>query len=108
MDDVRALYEVKDSWQIVDVRETYEWRAGHIEGAIHVPLGELMAGREQGHVDPSRPVVVVCKTGNRSELAALMLQARGFDAQNLEGGAESWVAAGLPLVDSEGAPGRVA
>jgi hypothetical protein len=52
-------------------------------------------------------VVVVCKTGNRSELAALMLQARGFDAHNLEGGTESWVTAGLPIVDSEGGPGRV-
>ena len=108
MDDVRGLYESKDSWQILDVREPYEWRAGHIEGAIHVPLGEVMAGRELGRLDPSRQVVVVCKTGNRSELASLMLQARGFEAQNLEGGTEGWVAAGLPIVDEGGAPGRVA
>lgn len=52
-------------------------------------------------------MVVVCKTGNRSELAALMLQARWFDAHNLEGGTESWVTASLPIVDSEGGPGRV-
>jgi rhodanese-related sulfurtransferase len=108
VDDVRALYETRDSWQILDVREPYEWRAGHIEGAVHVPLGEVMAGREQGIIDPARRVIVVCKTGNRSELATLMLQARGYEAQNLEGGTESWVAAGLPIVDSEGAPGRVA
>jgi rhodanese-related sulfurtransferase len=67
-----------------------------------------MAGQEKGRLDPERPVVVVCKTGNRSELAAVMLQARGFQAENFEGGTEAWVAAGLPILASDGSPGRVA
>ena len=108
MDDYRDLYEHREDWQILDVRETFEWNAGHIEGAVHIPLGEVIAGRERGQLDPTRPVLVVCKSGNRSELAALMLQARGVDARNLEGGTEGWVAAGLPIAAADGSPGRVA
>lgn len=108
MDDPRLVYERRGEWQILDVREPYEWDAGHIEDAVHVPLNGVMAGAEQERLDPGRPVIVVCKTGNRSELAALMLQARGFEAHNLEGGTEAWVGAGLPIVASDGSPGRVA
>jgi len=50
----------------------------------------------------------VCRSGNRSELATLMLQARGFDAHNLEGGMEKWAAASLPFTASDGSEGRVA
>ena len=108
MNDVRQAFEERARFQIVDVREPYEWEAGHIEEAVHIPLGEVMAGREEGRLDRARPVLVVCKVGSRSELAAVMLQARGFEAQNLEGGTEAWMAAGLPLVASDGSPGKVA
>jgi len=107
MDDPRAVHENRERWQILDVREPYEWDAGHIEEAVHIPLAEVMAGAETGRLDPTRRVVVVCKTGNRSELAALMLQARGVDAHNLEGGTEAWVEAGLPIVAADGGPGHV-
>ncbi len=102
------VYPTLDDVQIVDVRERYEWDAGHIAGAIHVPLQALMAGAERGRVDPSRPVVAVCRVGNRSELATVMLQARGYDAANLEGGMEAWERAGLPFESSDGTPARVA
>lgn len=108
INDPRELFEQRERVQILDVREPYEWEAGHIEEAIHVPLGQLMAGDEKAQLDRERPVVVVCKTGNRSELAALMLQARGYDAHNLEGGTERWVSQGLPIVAADGSPGRVA
>ena len=108
MDDPRELHEKRDEVQILDVREPYEWEAGHIDGAVHIPLAQVMAGQEQGRLDSERPVVVVCKTGNRSELASVMLQARGFKAENFEGGTEAWVAAGLPIVAADGSPGTVA
>jgi rhodanese-related sulfurtransferase len=108
MDDPRVVYEQRDDVQILDVREQWEWDAGHIQEAVHVPLNEVMAGAESGRLDQDRPVVVVCKTGNRSELATLMLQARGYEAHNLEGGTERWAEAGLPIVASDGGPGRVA
>ncbi len=107
MDDPRELQERGDEVQILDVREQWEWDLGHIETARHIPLSEVMAGGERDRLRSDKPVVVVCKSGNRSELATLMLQARGFDAHNLTCGTEGWAAAGLPIVASDGTPGRV-
>ena len=103
----QGVYERRGEVQIVDVRETYEWDAGRIDGAVHVPLNELMAGRGPD-LDPERAVVAVCRSGNRSELATLMLQARGFEAYNLAGGMEAWARRGLPFSKPDGRPGRVA
>ena len=108
MEDPVQVYERRNEIQIVDVREPYEWEAGHIDGAIHIPLADVMAGREQGTLSTDRPVVLVCRSGNRSELATLMLQARGFEAHNLEGGMERWAASDLPFRASDGSEGRVA
>jgi rhodanese-related sulfurtransferase len=103
----KGVWERRDEIQIVDCRETDEWAAGRIEGAVHIPLNGILAG-SIGDLDQGRPVVVVCRSGNRSELGTLMLQARGFDAHNLEGGMEEWEREGLPFSTPEGAPGRVA
>jgi rhodanese-related sulfurtransferase len=59
-------------------------------------------------LDRSRPVAVICRTGNRSELATMMFQARGFDAYNVEGGMEAWDDAGFDMVTDDGTPARVA
>ena len=108
MATAKETYERKDEVQILDVREPYEWAAGHVEGSIHVPLAQVMAGAGQEQLADDRPVLVICRSGNRSELAALMLQARGLDAENVEGGLEDWARLGLPLVDANDGPGRVA
>lgn len=92
---------------LVDCREPYEWQAGRVDGSVHIPLNAIMSGSGTD-LDPDKPVVVICRSGNRSELATMMLQARGFDAHNLEGGIEAWVADGLPIVAQDGTPGRVA
>jgi len=102
-----GVYASRDDVQIVDVREAYEWEAGHIDEAVHVPLNQLMAGGGQD-LDRSRPVVAVCRSGNRSELAALILQARGYEAHNMQGGMEAWETAGLPFAAADGTTGRVA
>ncbi|HZP90125.1 MAG TPA: rhodanese-like domain-containing protein [Actinomycetota bacterium] len=103
----RGVYERLDEIQLIDCREPYEWAAGRVEGAIHIPLNTIMAGAT-GELDPERPVAVICRSGNRSELATLMLRARGFDAYNVEGGMEEWERQGLPFTTPDGAPGRVA
>jgi formylmethanofuran:tetrahydromethanopterin formyltransferase len=51
---------------------------------------------------------VISGQANRSEVAKLMLEARGFDASIMEGGSEAWVAEGLPVTTPDGRPGRVA
>jgi rhodanese-related sulfurtransferase len=108
MDDLRQVWDQRDAVQILDCREGWEWEAGRIEGAIHVPLNSIMAGAEQGALDASKPVFVVCRSGNRSELASVMLRARGYDAENMEGGMERWEQLGLPFSAPDGGPGRVA
>ena len=82
--------------QIVDVREPDEWDEGHIPGAIHIPLGDLAA--RLGELDPTRPVIAVCRSGQRSLLAAEELGAVGFgDAVSLAGGMIAWHEAGRPV-----------
>ena len=92
---------------LVDCREPYEWEAGRVDGAIHIPLNDIMAGGGTD-IDRAKPVVVICRSGNRSELATMMFQARGLEAYNLEGGMEAWVRDGLPIAAPDGSPGRVA
>jgi rhodanese-related sulfurtransferase len=89
--------------QIVDVRLPGEWRAAHIEGAVHIPQDEL--DERLGEIDRERPVVVVCRSGARSSAAAQKLRAEGFQADNLEGGLLAWVDEGLALETGEGVPG---
>lgn len=103
----RGVAERFDEVQIVDVREPSEWEAGRIEGSVLIPLNQLMAGRAEG-LASERPVVLVCRSGSRSEVGALLLRARGYEAHNLQGGLEAWQAEGLPLTTPNGAPGTVA
>ncbi len=103
----KGVWERLAEVQLVDCREPYEWVAGRVEGAVHIPLNAIMAG-SSGELDAAKPVVVICRSGNRSELAAMMLQARGFEAHNLEGGMEEWEREGLPFTTPDGQPGRVA
>lgn len=107
LSDVRVVHDRLAEIQLVDCRELYEWDAGRIEGAVHIPLNSIMAGAG-ADLDKDRPIAVICRSGNRSELATMMLQARGFDAHNVEGGMEAWAAEGLPFMADDGSPGRVA
>jgi rhodanese-related sulfurtransferase len=93
----------EDAIQLVDVREPYEREAGHVAGSRHVPLAELTSAAPT--IDPSRPVVFVCRVGARSAMAAWSFARAGYDAHNLEGGMIGWDASGLPL---EPAGGHVA
>ena len=103
----RGVFDRLDEVTVVDVREPYEWQAGKIDGAIHIPLNALMSGAGS-ELDQGRPMVMVCRVGNRSELATLMMQARGFEAYNLEGGMDAWAREGLPFTAEDGGPGTVA
>lgn len=98
-------YAQKDRAQFLDVREFYEFDAGHIAGAIHIPLRRLPEKLDL--LDPDRPVIVACQIGQRSDTAARYLTEKGFEAYNLEGGMTLWSELGLPFVTGQGADGRV-
>jgi rhodanese-related sulfurtransferase len=105
--DPRTVFDRREEVQLLDVREPIEWNEGRIEGAVHIPLQQVLDGRTEG-LDPSRPVVIYCRTANRSEVARLMLEARGFQTHVMAGGSEAWVAEGLPFTTPDGRPGRLA
>jgi rhodanese-related sulfurtransferase len=81
---------------VLDVREDHEWEAGHVEGAVHVPLGEVP--ERAGELDPQKRTLVVCHLGGRSARATAYLQQLGHDVVNLDGGMDAWQAAGRPTV----------
>jgi rhodanese-related sulfurtransferase len=89
---------------VLDVREPVEWQHGHIEGALHIPLGELV--ERVGEV-PAGQTLVVCKVGGRSARAVAWLSAQGHDVVNLDGGMLEWEAAGRPMVSETGQDARV-
>lgn len=80
---------------IIDVREPSEWRAAHVPGAIHIPLGELE--QRLSELPPTRPLVAACRSGSRSADATRLLRERGYDAVNLAGGMRAWQRARLPI-----------
>jgi rhodanese-related sulfurtransferase len=74
-----------DDVQLLDVRSPLEWAAGTLPGAITMPLAELR-GRVQ-ELDPARPVVTVCRGGQRAYYATRILSQLGFaDVRTLTGG----------------------
>ncbi|HEX6753025.1 MAG TPA: rhodanese-like domain-containing protein [Solirubrobacterales bacterium] len=86
---------VEDGAQLVDVRAEHEWEMGRIAGATHLPLAEL--SERAGEIDRERPVVLYCRGGNRSTMAAEALVAEGYDAVKLSEGIVGWADEGLPL-----------
>ncbi|MCY0896985.1 MAG: MBL fold metallo-hydrolase [Alicyclobacillaceae bacterium] len=78
---------------LLDVRNHSEWEEGHIPQATHVMLGQLPD--RVGEIPTDKPIVVQCRTGGRSAIAASVLQAHGVsNVQNLLGGYEEWLKLG--------------
>jgi len=85
---------------VLDVREQHEFRSGHIPGALHIPLGELR--RRLRDLDRDRPVIAVCRSGNRSRVAARLLTREGYQVENLRGGMIAWMREHLPVRTGKG------
>ena len=106
--DPRQFASQANGCVLIDVREPAEFDTGHIAGAVNIPRGVLefqvdahpavsnVSDPALSHKD--QPLVVYCRTGGRSALAALNLQRMGFsDVRSIAGGITDWAAAGLPL-----------
>jgi rhodanese-related sulfurtransferase len=99
-------FEQRDDVQLLDVREPFEWAAGHIDGAVHVPMHSLRDGQDELAAD--RTIVCVCRSGVRSATVAQALVRAGYDAVNMLGGMHAWAAAGLPFISAGDEPPVVA
>jgi hydroxyacylglutathione hydrolase len=81
---------------VLDVRGRSEWDAGHLPGAVHIPLAELPDRLSE--VPLGTPIAVHCQVGGRSSIAVGLLKAAGRSSvSNVTGGFEAWTAAGFPL-----------
>ena len=86
---------VEDDVLVVDVRESREYRPGHVPGAKNLPLSVLPALLPE--VPKDRPVYVICQSGGRSAQATALMRAVGIDATSVAGGTGAWIEAGRPV-----------
>ncbi|MFC8914275.1 rhodanese-like domain-containing protein [Streptomyces sp. WAC05374] len=94
---------------VLDVRESDEWAAGHVEGALHVPMSDFVArfGEVTEAVADGRRAYVMCRVGGRSAQVTQYLVQQGIDAVNIDGGMLAWEGAGRPMVTDDGSPASV-
>jgi rhodanese-related sulfurtransferase len=99
LSDIQALMSSAEPL-IIDVRELDEFREGHVPGAINIPRGllEFQISNDVSLQKLNRSTIVYCKTSGRAALAAVTLQAMGFqNVVSLVGGFQAWVAAKCPV-----------
>ncbi len=76
---------------LIDVREVDEFARGHVPGAVNIPMSEIGDRLEEL---PGEAFDVICQAGGRSARVVEALEARGYDATNVEGGTGEWIAQG--------------
>jgi rhodanese-related sulfurtransferase len=87
---VKALQEEGEKFVLLDVREPWEWETARIEGAKHIPMGDVPARAHQ-ELDPDGHIVVMCHHGVRSLTVTNWLRQQGFDkVQSMRGGIDGW------------------
>jgi rhodanese-related sulfurtransferase len=92
---------------LLDVRQADEYSAGHAPGSTRHPLTAITAGADLPEAAAGRPLLAICRSGNRSQRAADLLAARGAAVLNVSGGMSAWAAAQLPVQDAAGHDGQV-
>jgi len=110
--DLAERLKEKPEPLLVDIREPYEYAAMHIEGAINVPRGILESACEWDYEETvpdlvqarEREVIVICRSGYRSVLAAHTMQRMGYKhVKSLKTGMRGWNDFEQPMVDGQGA-----
>ncbi|MBT9589352.1 MAG: rhodanese-like domain-containing protein [Thiobacillus sp.] len=97
-DTLKATRLFNDDALILDVREDKEYAAGHIPKAKHIPLGKLSSRIQELNKHKNKPILVTCRSGQRSARACGMLKKAGFETVfNQAGGIIAWERANLPV-----------
>jgi rhodanese-related sulfurtransferase len=99
--DLKQRADEDPDLQILDVREESEWDAGHIPGSTFVPYHDLH--EMPGELDPDKPIAAICASGQRSAVAASLVQRFGAKRpiHVVDGGVGTWARAGNPIETSE-------
>ena len=93
---LKELSERRGEALLVDVRTPSEYAAGHVPGAINIPMEQVEARLED--LNPGSPIVLICQSGGRAQLTARLLEGCGKQVTVLDGGTSAWVKAGFPVV----------
>lgn len=95
--ELKARLDAREPLILLDVRSPEEYtQDGHVAGSVLIPLPEL--ARRTGELDRQRPIVCICRSGNRSRTACEQLALAGFTRlANVEGGMRAWAAAGYAV-----------
>ena len=104
-----SVAELPGDALLLDVREPDEWAAGHVDGALHIPMSVLprRLTADPDALTQDAKIVVVCKMGGRSAQVTAWLNQQGFQATNLDGGMLAWASAHRPMISDTGAPPQV-
>ena len=87
--ELKRKMEAHEPFELIDVRETFEYEIAHIDGAKLIPLGEIADRAKE--LQPQQTIIVHCHSGQRSVQAVRLLRQRGFaNVYNLEGGIDMW------------------
>ena len=87
--ELKRRKDAGDPFELIDVREPFEYEIARIDGAKLFPLGEITERLDE--LKREQPIVVHCHSGKRSAQAVRLLQQRGFaNVYNLEGGIDAW------------------
>lgn len=109
--DLEELIENEQQLLLLDIREIDEFESGHIKNSLHVPRGLLESACDYGYAETipelvqarDRKIVVICRSGNRSILAAAVMQRMGYvSVMSLKTGIRGWNDNENPLFDNHG------
>ena len=100
LDPKRVAELIDEGAEIIDVRRPYEFEGGRIAGARNIEMNALTASAEE--IPRDRPVVFICRSGNRSGMARDAFREAGYDAYNMAGGMQAWTEAGMALEPPDG------
>lgn len=88
VEELKEKLDSKEDFQLIDVRETFEYETSNLEGE-NIPLGGLLI--EADKISSDKPVIIMCRSGKRSAAAVMQLEHRGFtNLYNLKGGILAW------------------
>ncbi len=88
--ELKEKFDNQDDFQLIDVREDFEYETSNLGGRL-IPLGGILI--ETDKIDQDKPVVVMCRSGKRSAAAIMQLEQQGFtNLYNLRGGILAWAA----------------
>jgi hydroxyacylglutathione hydrolase len=95
--ELKQILDRGEDVTVLDVRDENEWNAGHIDGALHIYVGNLQ--KNLASVPSVHPVAALCSVGHRASIGASILKRSGWnDVRTVLGSMEAWNAAGYPVV----------